>query len=246
MQEVNHFGPFVRFFYDLPAPTDNVLARMVLTTLDSAVYWATISPYGPVHINCPFREPLDNSSKPWILSCLKGMDFWMSSAQPFTNYIQPQYSYACNGAHIQMAEVVQVIQRAGRGLLLLGAIHREDDIWAALLLAKHLSWPVVADILSGLRLRKYFTHLEVENLLFIDHLGHSLLSDSFRSWAHADVIVQVRFFSLNSLSFFYWHCQETLIDTNDLLNTIFLHDDCIDAERKDYSAFSIGLPGHKD
>ncbi|KAI8539299.1 hypothetical protein RHMOL_Rhmol09G0170900 [Rhododendron molle] len=189
---VNHFGSFVRFFYGLPAPTDYIPARMVLTTIDSAVHWATSSPYGPVHINCPFREPLDNSSRKWMLSCLKGLDFWMSSAQPFTNYIQLQYPYGCNGTHSQMTEVLQVIQGANRGLLLIGAIHREDDIWAALLLAKKLSWPVVADVLSGLRLRKYSTYFEVEgNLLFIDHLDHSLLSDSVRSWAHADVIVQV-------------------------------------------------------
>ncbi|GMP83009.1 hypothetical protein CsSME_00037095 [Camellia sinensis var. sinensis] len=192
INQVNHFGPFARFFYGLPAPTDSILARMVLTTLDSAVYWATSSPYGPVHINCPFREPLDNSPRQWMLSCLKGLDFWMSSAQPFTKYFQVQYSYACNGTHSQVADVLEVIQGAKQGLLLIGAIHREDDIWAALLLAKHLSWPVVADILSGLRLRKYLTYLDIEkNFLFIDHLDHSLLSNSVRGWAHADVIVQI-------------------------------------------------------
>ncbi|KAI7980530.1 hypothetical protein LOK49_Contig138G00009 [Camellia lanceoleosa] len=137
---VNHFGPFVRFFYGLPASTDSILARMVLTTLDSAVYWATSSPYGPVHINCPFREPLDNSPQQWMLSCSKGLDFWMSSGQPFAMYFQVQYSYACN----------------------------------------------------GLRLRKYLTYLDIEkNFLFIDHLDHSLLSNSVRGWAYADVIIQI-------------------------------------------------------
>lgn len=76
---------------------------------------------------------------------------------------------------------------------MLGAIHREDDIWAALLLAKHLSWPVVVDILSGLRLRKYFVPFpEFEDtILFIDHLDHMLLSDSIKGWMKADVIIQV-------------------------------------------------------
>ncbi|KAI7998102.1 hypothetical protein LOK49_LG10G00528 [Camellia lanceoleosa] len=77
----------------------------------------------------------------------------MSSAQPFAMYFQVQYSYACNGTHSQVADVLEVIQVAKQGLLLIGAIHREDDIWAALLLAKHLSWPVVADILSALDAR---------------------------------------------------------------------------------------------
>ncbi|KAL6349813.1 hypothetical protein AAG906_001700 [Vitis piasezkii] len=190
---VNHFGSFVRFFFGLPVPTDHIPARMILTTLDSAVYWATSSPCGPVHINCPFREPLENSPKEWMLSCLKGLDSWMSSAEPFTKYIQLQHSHAPDDSQGQMAEVIEVIQGAKRGLLLIGAITTEDDIWAALLLAKHLCWPVVADILSGLRLRKLSTSFqEIEdNVLFLDHLDHALLSDFVRVWAQADVIIQI-------------------------------------------------------
>lgn len=183
----------MRFFFGLPVPTDHIPARMILTTLDSAVYWATSSPCGPVHINCPFREPLENSPKEWMLSCLKGLDSWMSSAEPFTKYIQLQHSHAPDDSQGQMAEVIEVIQGAKQGLLLIGAITTEDDIWAALLLAKHLCWPVVADILSGLRLRKLSTSFqEIEdNVLFLDHLDHALLSDFVRVWAQADVIIQV-------------------------------------------------------
>ena len=184
----------MRFTFSLPAPTDNIPARMVLTTIDSAVHWATSLPYGPVHINCPFREPLDDSSDNWMLSCLKGLDIWMSGAEPFTKYIQLQNSLACkDGACVPMAEVLEIIKGTDRGLLLLGAIHTEDEIWAALILAKHLNWPVVADILSGLRLRKLLPSLpEIEeNVLFVDHLDHALLSEWVRGWIRFDVIVQV-------------------------------------------------------
>lgn len=194
INQVNHFGSFVRFTFSLPAPTDNIPARMVLTTIDSAVHWATSLPYGPVHINCPFREPLDDSSDNWMLSCLKGLDIWMSGAEPFTKYIQLQNSLACkDGACVPMAEVLKIIKGTDRGLLLLGAIHTEDEIWAALLLAKHLNWPVVADILSGLRLRKLLPSLpEIEeNVLFVDHLDHALLSEWVRGWIRFDVIVQI-------------------------------------------------------
>ncbi|KDP31426.1 hypothetical protein JCGZ_11802 [Jatropha curcas] len=194
INQVEHFGSFVRFFFSFPAPTDNIPARMVLTSLDSAVHWATSSPYGPVHINCPFREPLDGSPKRWSLSCLKGLDNWMSSAEPFTKYIQMQNSLACYGEmHIPMAQVLEIIQGAKRGLLLVGAIHTEEDIWAALLLGRHLNWPVVADILSGLRLRKflsYFPEVE-ENVLFLDHLDHVLLSDFVRGCVMFDVVIQI-------------------------------------------------------
>ncbi|XP_026381048.1 protein PHYLLO, chloroplastic-like isoform X2 [Papaver somniferum] len=79
INQVNHFGSFVRYFFNLPPPTDDIPARMVLTTLDSAVHWATHAPYGPVHINCAFREPLENTPKQWRLSCLQGLDLWKSN-----------------------------------------------------------------------------------------------------------------------------------------------------------------------
>ncbi|KAH9707752.1 protein PHYLLO [Citrus sinensis] len=184
----------VMFFFSLPAPTDQIPARMILTTLDAAVHWATSSPYGPVHINCPFREPLDNSPKHWMSSCLKGLDIWTSSIEPFTKYIQVQHSHACKSyTYGQMAEVLELVQGVNKGLLLVGAVHNEDEIWAVLHLARHIRWPVVADILSGLRLRKLLaSFLETEqNILFLDHLDHALLSESVKDWIQFDVIIQI-------------------------------------------------------
>ncbi|KAM6548265.1 hypothetical protein CsatB_019941 [Cannabis sativa] len=193
INQINHFGSFVRFFFNLPAPTDCIPARMVLTTVDSAVHWATSSPCGPVHINCPFREPLENSPSKWMSSCLKGLDFWISSAEPFTKYFDVQCAHACNISPHDMSEVVNAIQKVNQGILIIGGIHTVDEMWAVLLLAKHLSWPVVADILSGLRLRKLLTSFpEIKpNILFIDHLDHSLLSDAVNDWMHVDVIIQI-------------------------------------------------------
>lgn len=193
IDQVNHFGNFVRFFFSLPPPTDQIPARMVLTTIDSAVYSATQAPCGPVHINCPFREPLENFPRKWSLNCLRGIDFWISESDPFTKYIKMEQCLLCDDYHGQISEVLEIMQSANRGLLLIGAIHTEDEMWAALLLVKHLSWPVVSDVLSGLRLRKVFTtRAEVEgHFMFIDHMDHALLSDSVKMWAQPDVVVQI-------------------------------------------------------
>ncbi|KAL7603912.1 hypothetical protein Lser_V15G15247 [Lactuca serriola] len=189
INQVNIFGSFVRQFFNLPVPTDDISARMVLTTVDSAVNHATSSPCGPVHINCPFREPLENTPKEWSQSCLKGLEFWVSSSQPFTNYFQSHDSFT----HGDVADVLGVIQGAKHGILLIGAIFKEDDIWASLLLAKHLKWPVFADILSGLRLRKYKNSVLKlnESILFVDHLDHLLLSPEVRNRINPDVILQI-------------------------------------------------------
>ncbi|KAL9680073.1 hypothetical protein QQ045_017948 [Rhodiola kirilowii] len=193
INQVNHFGSFTRSFFNLPTPTDEIQARMVLTTVDSAVNLATTSPFGPVHINCPFREPLDHSPSNWSYSSLKGLNFWISSAEPLTKYIQLQHLCLSIDSHGQLSDVIQVLQRAKRGLLLIGALRTEDEMWAALLLAKHLSWPVVPDVLSGFRLRKKLGQLsETESkVFFLDYLDHMLLSDPLRCWAQADVILQI-------------------------------------------------------
>ncbi|OIV93706.1 hypothetical protein TanjilG_16557 [Lupinus angustifolius] len=193
IDQVNHFGSFVRFFFNLPPPSDQIPARMVLTTLDSAVHRATSSPCGPVHINCPFREPLESSPIGWMSSCLKGLDFWRTNAEPFTKYIHMPLSQTCINGHGEIVEVLNLIQRANRGLLLYGAIHTEDEMWAALLLAKHLRWPVVADILSGLRLKKLSTSFpDIErNFIFVDNLDHALLSDSVKGWLEIDFVIQI-------------------------------------------------------
>ena len=121
----------------------------------------------------------------------------MSSAEPFTKYFDVQAAPACNDNPHEIAEVINVVQKVNKGILLIGEIRTVDEMWAVLLLAKHLSWPVVADILSGLRLRKIMTFPVIrDHILFIDHLDHALLSDFFSDWTHLDVIIQVCYYFL--------------------------------------------------
>lgn len=166
---------------------------MVLTTVDSAVYRATQTPCGPVHLNCGFREPLEDSPREWALNCLNGLSRWMSNVEPFTRYIRLRHIHACDDTSGQVAEVLEIIRCANQGLLLIGGLQSEDDIQAVILLAKHLSWPVVADILSGVRLRKALNPVSKieDNFPFLDHLDHALLSDSVKVLMKPDVVVQV-------------------------------------------------------
>ena len=76
--QVKLFGGYTRWACDLSAPHDGTPARMVLTTADAAVRWATNEGLeGPVHLNCPFREPLLPRAAPWSPTALQ-----VSTARP--------------------------------------------------------------------------------------------------------------------------------------------------------------------
>lgn len=187
--QVKHFGGYVRFFFDLPPADDKVLARMVLTTLDSAVFRAKTAPSGPVHINCPFREPLAGLPEAWNTDCLRGLDRWIFSSSPFTTYM--------NGVdHIASGNIMEVIQEvkvAKRGLLVVGGLHTAEETWAVVMLAAHLGWPVFPDVLSGLRIGHVFSAGKTKGLPsnIIQHIDQILLSKAVADAIEPDVILQV-------------------------------------------------------
>jgi len=78
---------------------------------------------GPVHLNCPFREPLHHSPVHLPQGTPLTFSFPKLVAEPFTTPVS-------------------------RGLILLGAV---PDPTPVLALAKRLQWPVFADLLSNAR-----------------------------------------------------------------------------------------------
>ncbi|XP_078444001.1 2-oxoglutarate decarboxylase/hydro-lyase/magnesium ion-binding protein isoform X2 [Wolffia australiana] len=210
INQVNHFGEFVRHSFNLPAPTDEVLARTVLTSIDSAIYMATQPVPGPVHINCPFREPLESYPLDWAVECLKGLDSWFLSRTPFTKYYN-MYNFSFCG---EIYEVFKIIQNAERGILLIGGLLSEEETWAALSLAKQLLWPVAADIRSGLCMKKLngaFSDMDV--LPFIDNLDHVLISEAANIFLEPDAILQIgsRLTSKRICQFLEFHSPKSYI-----------------------------------
>nr|XP_024385455.1 protein PHYLLO, chloroplastic-like isoform X2 [Physcomitrium patens] len=189
IDQVNHFGGFVRYFFDLPPADDKIPARMVLTTLDSAVFRAKTVPSGPVHINCPFREPLAGLTDPWSTACLKGLDRWILSSSPFTTYMN---SVNQTGTR-DILEIVHEMKGAKRGLLVVGGLHTAEETWAVAMLASHLGWPVFPDVLSGLRIGHVFHSGKANKLSLniIQHIDQILLKKSVADVIEPDVILQI-------------------------------------------------------
>eukprot|EP00887_Chlorella_sp_A99_P005642 scaffold1.g5642.t1 len=168
--QVKIFGNYTRWAADLPAATDQIPARSLLTTVDAAVAAAAAPAVpGPVHLNCQFREPLAPVAAPWDRACLAGLQRWEAGDQPFTTVAElpalPASALALGSGAGRLlsnsggsqsfgsaaAAALAAIRGAQRGLIVVGELTHPEDVVAAAQLGRVLGWPLAADVLSGLR-----------------------------------------------------------------------------------------------
>ncbi len=143
------YGAHVRAYFALPTPSPDEAPACVLNTVADAVRHACVAPPGPVHINCPFREPLEFAPEAGVEELhLELLSLWRPVPQP-----TPHADLAVPPLDPQ------------RGLLVVGRLRDETEREAVRQLAQTLQWPVFADITSGLRLG----HAEPPFAPFHDH-----------------------------------------------------------------------------
>ncbi len=140
------FGDHVRWSFDLPAPDDRTPARMVLTTVDHAVSRALAESHpGPIHLNCPLREPLAPSEEAWDPACLDGLDAWLDGEDAFTWTAETMAP--CPLGDEWLDDVATALASAESGLIVLGDLpHAFGHEW----LGWQLGWPVWRDVRCGL------------------------------------------------------------------------------------------------
>ncbi len=141
------FGDFVRWRFDLPAPSLDVDPASVLTTVDQAVYRAERSPKGPVHLNLMFREPLIPDAQDGEERAAYP-ERWRDTAEPYTRY-------AATKPAVDEAEVENLWERlrpVERGLVVAGRLATREQGEAVEKLANALGWPLLPDVGSQVRL----------------------------------------------------------------------------------------------
>jgi 2-succinyl-5-enolpyruvyl-6-hydroxy-3-cyclohexene-1-carboxylate synthase len=150
MDQVKLFGAQVRWQFDLPCPSADIPLRMLLTTVDQAVARARWGQAGPVHLNCMFREPLAPVAvaypKARLLAPLRG---WLKTGKPLTDYLS-----ASGPAPSPPVAIPEALRGVRKGVLVAGAL-KPDEAEAAIRLARHLQWPLLPDLQSGLRLGRH-------------------------------------------------------------------------------------------
>ena len=131
------FGGFVRYAVDLPCAQDEGALSRLSDVISEVVAIAMAPQPGPVHLNVPIREPLLESG---VAAVDEKIEFSrVANSFPF--------DWPSDFDFQRFA--------SGRGVVVIGRlpVGEQDRVDAILDLAKNLGWPVLADAVSGARLR---------------------------------------------------------------------------------------------
>jgi 2-succinyl-5-enolpyruvyl-6-hydroxy-3-cyclohexene-1-carboxylate synthase len=142
------FGSFVKKSLDFPSPGPSLDIAAWLSYLRMLVEISCEGRQGPVHLNLPFRLPLDpveTSDRP--------NDEQRTLAQNLVERlnVQPETTQNTILAPKVARDWLDDLRSAERGLIILGRIHGREQQRAAAALAASLGWPCYADITSGVK-----------------------------------------------------------------------------------------------
>ena len=120
---------------NLPRPSQDIPARWLVSTLDSAMSQLE---GGALHINCPFAEPLYGVMDDTGLLWQKALGQWWESDQPWLREMR-----ATGVIH----QSDWPVWRQKRGVVVVGKVSAAEGIEVAAW-AKILGWPLIGDVLS--------------------------------------------------------------------------------------------------
>ncbi len=178
IDQVNLYGSYPQWQFDLPCPTAEISPHVVLTTIDLAVSKSRQAPGGVVQLNCMFREPFGSMDAPVEIPV--SLSRWKESQSPYTHYA----SKLIIPTSIEIESLTEIIQSTLKGVLVVGQLRSAVDIQAVIELATRLNWAVFADIQSDLRLRRDFPNL-------IHYFDRLLITDISSELEQIDTIVQI-------------------------------------------------------
>lgn len=199
IRQDNIFGSYTRWNMQLPVPSREVPLQSLLSLAAYAVGKATGSPAGPVHLNQPFREPLDPDEPdlhdPWF-SPLRS---WHETGRPSTVRFIPEKQPDTSSIGL----LRELIGKARQPFLIAGNLTNTLDASAVEALASDLQAPLYADLSSGLRFNEatkpwqlamhsadFIKHFRPDVILhFGDHIIAKHPASAIREWNPLHVVV---------------------------------------------------------
>ncbi len=171
IDQIKMYGDHVRWSVEVPTPQPNapdVILRHLRTLAARAYATADGLVKGPVHLNFPFRKPLEPGN---LVINLADEEHSNRNVQPFTRIKRGSVMVDTG----QVASVGAAIRDNPRGLIVCGPECPTGDFPTAVLtLAKKSGYPILADSLSNLR---HGTHADESYVIGGFHLWLPAVKD---------------------------------------------------------------------
>ncbi len=181
------YGDAVRWYRDLPEPeADDRKLRSLRTDVSRAIWTAEGPPPGPVHLNVPFRKPLEPTEVPDDVPEGFSERFPLAAEGRDGPFVSP-LSGAPTLDRTDREALGEAIRTADRGLIVAGPSDATDPT-AVAELAAATGFPVLADPLSGVR---FGTHLAREALVVCGGYDSYLDERVVGRWSDPDLVLRV-------------------------------------------------------
>ena len=166
LNQTNIYNSNIKWFYDIPVKDDTENSVHIENIFDKAIIQAVTNPYGPVHINWQFKEPLSDGENVKIEKTLKIKNFTKEFVSENTSKINEFLNLVLNK----------------KGILLAGpAIDNPKEI---IQLANFLNWPIIADPLSNVRNYKFYDKATIIDTADILCRSSKLLKEKIETVIH--------------------------------------------------------------
>jgi 2-succinyl-5-enolpyruvyl-6-hydroxy-3-cyclohexene-1-carboxylate synthase len=151
VDQVKLYGDAVRYYRDLPEPeADDRKLRSLRTAVCRAVGATTGANPGPVHLNVPFRKPLEPVEVPGDVPEEFAADYPLAAEGRDGPFVAVDHGRALPG-DAMLADLAAAAESAERGLVVAGPDDSGLAPEAAAALTDATGFPILADPLSGLR-----------------------------------------------------------------------------------------------
>jgi 2-succinyl-5-enolpyruvyl-6-hydroxy-3-cyclohexene-1-carboxylate synthase len=162
IDQVKFFGDYIQGEMNLGTPTVEISPLVLTSSLSNLIHKSLFPQKGPVHINCAFREPLEDTIVPLADSYIALANTQINRKGPSTKYVGLETSPSLE----VLNELAETFAKTKRGLLVIGSLNPHESTTEVLALVKKLGWPTYFDVSSSL---KYSMNLQDGALPTFDH-----------------------------------------------------------------------------
>ena len=166
IKQTNLYGEFAKTFLDLGTPTEQIPPRAMASSINHLVHVSLLENPGPVHLNVPFREPLDEStttfySHMWVKETIE----ILNHEGPETQFYPPQDRELVLNTY-EKELFYNLFLNGGKGLIVVGNLppHKKNGPLKEFL--EKSPFPLYLDVTSSL---KYYFSLQEGGTPTFDH-----------------------------------------------------------------------------